>query len=419
MALDASNNLLTGSLSGGFNEGLQQLYLEYNRLSGQIPAVYGTSAKAALQCWAVHHNAQLCGAAPNGSRCLDTASTMIGLDCSTYLSLNAQHVCGYPANPSMCIKPVQLSNTPTGPLTPPPPPPPPPPPTIGTVQGASLLAWKNSFSTFNTLSSWTSGNDACTGGWAGVICNAAGQVVELRLGAMSATSAAAINWNALGSVTSLRVLELPYIWDSINSVDNQLPAALSSLRNLEKLNMSNNYIAGPLPDAWGSLTALQQLDVSNLWTGTHSIPAAWAGLTALQVLKASGSNLVGEVDALPSMPALKSLLLGNNWQLAGKLPDGWSTRSLQVIDLHTTSIGGTLPSAWGSNSLAASLKELYLHQTKLEGAIPNSWYSGMASITAFTVWSSNVCGPHPTGGSTVGSMCIDTTNTLMGEDTQH
>ena len=103
-----------------------------------------------------------------------------------------------------------------------------------------------------------------------------------------------------------------------------------------------------------------------------------------------------------------------------RLCAAWSALQLQVLDLNSTRVSGSLPAEWGNtvagNMLGPSLQGLYLHQTQLSGGIPATWLNGMPNVTRFTIWGTNVCGPHPEGGSGLGALCLDTTRTRLGED---
>lgn len=97
----------------------------------------------------------------------------------------------------------------------------------------------------------------------------------------------------------------------------------------------------------------------------------------------------------------------------------WSTLRLNVLSLNQTGVSGSLPPEWGStlssNTLGPSLQQLYLHQLQLSGEIPASWVFGLPNVTLFSIWRTNVCGLHPIGGAGLGSLCLDTTGTRLGE----
>jgi hypothetical protein len=113
------------------------------------------------------------------------------------------------------------------------------------------------------------------------------------------------------------------------------------------------------------------------------------------------------------------LLLDNNWGLPGTLPSSWAQLPLRVLSLGNTNIQGSLPASWAdvtaNSTLRSTLQQLYLHRTHIDGEIPAAWYTGFFNLTAFTVWGSNVCGRHPSAASGLGSMCLDTTGTRLGE----
>jgi hypothetical protein len=219
-------------------------------------------------------------------------------------------------------------------------------------------------------------------------------------------------------------------WDASN---NSPPEQLSQLTNLELLDISSSNLCGPtLPTSWKLLTKLSTLDISCVngctsgaggSSGSRSIPSAWGLMAALEQLRAVGAGLAGSLDALPlgngSWPNLTVLLLDNNWGLSGTLPPSWAQQPLRVLSLGNTNIQGSLPARWGdataNSTLRSTLQQLYLHRTHVDGEIPAAWHTGFLNVTAFTVWGSNVCGRHPRAASGLGSLCLDTTGTRLGE----
>jgi hypothetical protein len=74
--LDASYNQIVGAVIGFLSDNIQQLYLDNNMLSGNIPFKYGSTPN--LRCWSLDHNPQICGVPPAGARCFDLTGTNIG-----------------------------------------------------------------------------------------------------------------------------------------------------------------------------------------------------------------------------------------------------------------------------------------------------------------------------------------------------
>lgn len=74
--LDASYNLLVGAVPDFLPSTVQQLYLDHNTLSGNVPYKYGTMPD--LRCWSLDNNPEICGVPPAGARCLAWTGTKLG-----------------------------------------------------------------------------------------------------------------------------------------------------------------------------------------------------------------------------------------------------------------------------------------------------------------------------------------------------
>lgn len=132
----------------------------------------------------------------------------------------------------------------------------------------------------------------------------------------------------------------------------------------------------------------------------HLLAAIAACITALLLSSPPAALLPARHVLVPLLPA-------------------WMQRPLQVLGLNGTGIFGTLPQSWGDNVagnlLRSSLQQLLLHNTALQGSIPASWTAGLPNVTVFTAWGTQLCGPHPANGTGLGALCLDTTNTMLGE----
>ena len=180
-----------------------------------------------------------------------------------------------------------------------------------------------------------------------------------------------------------------------NNLVDTLPAALSDLPALQRLDLHGNDLEGPLPEALGNLSALQYLDLSASGLAGATLPPEWDNLTAVQTLDLHGNALAGTIPAtFGSLTALRTLDLSAN-TLSGPLPTGLADLTqLRTLDLHANLLSGPLPSGLGrlvavqtidlsGNTItgtlpvdlgdAAALRTLDLSANQLSGPLPWTW----------------------------------------------
>lgn len=80
------------------------------------------------------------------------------------------------------------------------------------------------------------------------------------------------------------------------SVGVRLPNAIAALTNLQLLDLSGNFLAGPLPKFISSLSSLQILDLSSN-SFDSQIPSSWSALGQLQNLSLAYNGLTGAIPA--------------------------------------------------------------------------------------------------------------------------
>lgn len=180
-----------------------------------------------------------------------------------------------------------------------------------------------------------------------------------------------------------------------NNLVDTLPAALSDLPALQRLDLHGNDLAGSLPATLGNLSALQYLDLSASGLAGATLPPEWRNLSALQTLDLHGNALAGTIPAaFGSLIALQTLDLSAN-TLSGPLPTGLADLTqLRTLDLHANQLSGPLPADLGrlvaaqtidlsSNAItgplpadlgdAAALRTLDLSANQLSGPLPWTW----------------------------------------------
>ncbi len=115
----------------------------------------------------------------------------------------------------------------------------------------------------------------------------------------------------LGNLANLTELDF-----SENPISGEIPAELGNLTNLRSLRFKGNQLSGEIPAELGIMSSLEALFLShNRLSGP--IPAELGGLTNLAGLFLNDNQLSGEIPAeLGSLPNLAGLFLHNN-QLSG------------------------------------------------------------------------------------------------------
>ncbi|KAK2420721.1 receptor protein EIX2 [Trifolium repens] len=203
---------------------------------------------------------------------------------------------------------------------------------------------------------------------------------------------------------------LKYMNLSNNNLDGLIPHQLGDLPNLEFLDLNHNYLEGSIPSQLGNLSSLQYLGLlQNSLKG--KIPSQLGKLTNLQELYLGGyhsaltigsgdhnggqwlSNLTSLthlhmlsiydlyrfhslLQIIDKLPKLRELSLSDCnlvdhftqdlQSILHNLSSGCVRNSLQVLDLSSNGIIGTIPDL----SMFTSLKTLDLSDNQLSGKIP-------------------------------------------------
>ncbi|MYB06354.1 MAG: hypothetical protein F4Y24_08375 [Gemmatimonadetes bacterium] len=212
--------------------------------------------------------------------------------------------------------------------------------------------------------------DAPLGDWYGVDTDGSGRVARLDLGGR---------------------------WDSEareyvpHGLTGPIPPEISSLANLEWLNLSYNQLTGPIPSELGNLAKLTRLDLrDNQLTG--AIPTELGSLASLTRLYLRDNQLTGAIPPeFGSLASLTRLHLGQN-QLTGPIPPELGNLvSLRFLWLYNNTLTGLVPSTLGS---LASLEGLDVYGNSLSGPIPPE-LSKLARLTRLQLGSNSLSGPIP------------------------
>lgn len=231
------------------------------------------------------------------------------------------------------------------------------------TDGVLLLSFKYSVLSdpLGVLESWNY-DDVTPCSWNGVTCGAPGTGSTYS----HVTGLTLPNSQLLGSIPAdLGMIEFLQNLDlSNNSLNGSLPFSLFNSSHLRFLDLSNNLISGQLPETMGRLQNLQQLNLSD-------------------------NALAGKLpDNLTTLQNLTVVSLKNNY-FSDSLPSGFN--SVQVLDLSSNLINGSLPPDFGGNSL----RYLNLSYNKLSGEIPPQFGEKIPGNATIDLSSNNLTGEIP------------------------
>lgn len=215
------------------------------------------------------------------------------------------------------------------------------------------------------LGSWDPAQSCC--GWAGVACDPAGRVTEVRIDDEeeegAATGAAGEWWlvrrtgpaaapdavgRTLGRIATLRVLKLA----RTDLRGDSLPRA--AWPQLRVVALRGLNLRGGVPRQWGGWRQVREVNVRGGNALAGGLPPELCRLANLQVLQLSGKagsgggGLTGPVPpCLLALPNLKALVLSFN-RLSGPVPAPAPGGRLEVLRLDHNRLRGGVPEALGS-----------------------------------------------------------------------
>ncbi|KAH7665630.1 Non-specific serine/threonine protein kinase protein [Dioscorea alata] len=160
-----------------------------------------------------------------------------------------------------------------------------------------------------------------------------------------------------------------------NYLNGTIPAAWASLP-LTKLSLMGNRISGRIPEELGNMTTVVELVLQdNLLEGP--IPPSLGKLINLKIFHLSGNNFSGELPkALGNLKNLTELMVSSLKGGNGEFPPLHNSRQLKTLVLRNLSISGVLPDYLGN---MANLELLDLSFNNLTGQIPGS-FSNLSNL---------------------------------------
>ncbi|MXX56386.1 MAG: hypothetical protein F4X15_08200 [Gemmatimonadetes bacterium] len=205
-------------------------------------------------------------------------------------------------------------------------------------------------------------SDEPLGVWYGVTTDNDGRVIELRLPDNSLYGRIPSNMdlpklkrldlsgNRIYSVLppgigDLRDLEELNLSDNFNlGTGRPIPSEIGKLDKLQLLNLSETHFEGAIPREFGNLRNLTRLELVDVWDLGGPIPAELGQLSKLEHLDLSDSGLEGSIPAeLGQLASLRHLDLSRNY-LDDSIPSEFGRLSnLRHLDVEYSGLGGALP----------------------------------------------------------------------------
>ncbi|XP_024195834.1 receptor kinase-like protein Xa21 [Rosa chinensis] len=155
-----------------------------------------------------------------------------------------------------------------------------------------------------------------------------------------------------------------------NSLEGCIPDELCLLRNLGELSLQNNKISESIPNCIGNLNLLQKVFLSSNRL-TSSVPLGLWDLENLLFLDLSINSFYGNLPpSLSKLNAIQEIDLSQN-QFTGNIPSTiGSLQTLSSLNLSQNFFTGSVPQTFGDQLKGLELLDLSFNN--LSGAIPNS-----------------------------------------------
>lgn len=198
--------------------------------------------------------------------------------------------------------------------------------------------------------------------------------VALLKAAPTLAAAPPLNWSADASIYDWEGVQIGGSPPSVlvlflagRNLTGSLPAELSSLSRLERLDFNANSLTGDIPPELGNLSNLTDLSIRyNRLTG--DIPSELDNLSNLQWLHLNDNQLTGDIPSeLGNLSNLIRLELNNN-SLTGEIPSELGRLYLEALRLENNQLTGEVPPELGR----LYLETLYISGNRFSGCLPVS-----------------------------------------------
>jgi hypothetical protein len=246
-----------------------------------------------------------------------------------------------------------------------------------------MLALKKSLSPPESLG-WSNDSDPCN--WKHVICSGDKRVTRIQIGHQELQGTLP---PTLSTLTQLQRLELQY-----NNISGPLPS-LNGLSSLEVLMLSNNQFSFIPSDFFAGMSSLLSFEIDNNPLSGWQIPESLRNATALQNFSANSANITGIIPEFISADAflgLTNLHLSFN-NLEGGLPKSLAHSQIESFWVNGQRSEGKLSGTIDVVQNMTSLKEVWLHSNEFSGPLPD--ISGLKDLQSLSLRDNGFTGPVP------------------------
>lgn len=176
----------------------------------------------------------------------------------------------------------------------------------------------------------------------------------------------------------------------------ELPRALCSVISLEELRLRSCKLWGQLPCRFRKLKNLTKIDLSD--NQLFGVLSEGYFRPEIQELVLAGNHFTGPIPRQVGMASgLEVLNLQDN-MMSGPIPAELGlVKSLQLLNLGGNGFEGTLPPELGNMSRSSDSLIINISHNNLHGSLPDEW-AGLYQLHVFLARSNNLASSLPAGG---------------------
>ncbi|XP_023735487.1 receptor protein kinase TMK1 [Lactuca sativa] len=237
--------------------------------------------------------------------------------------------------------------------------------------------------------------------WTRVVCSDEKRVIRIQIGHQNLQGTLPAS---LSNLTQLERLELQW-----NNISGPLPT-LNGLSSLQVLMLSNNLFTSIPADFFTGMSSLQSVEIDNNPFSSWVIPESLKSASTLQNFSAVSANITGKIPDFfgpDDFPGLVNLHLAFN-ELEGELPMSLSGSQLESLWVNGQKLGGKIDVIQNMTFL----KEIWLHSNSFSGPLPD--FSGLKELEVLNLRDNSFTGPVPVSLTNLESLkSVALTNNML------